>query len=559
MTRQPWQEVARIAQEARDKSIELVQPPVPDIPADLPLNVSGIPKQLLTPAEVEITETPPEVLVESLASGKLTSVEVVNAFLRRAGLAQKLVNCITELLPKEALERAEYLDNYLKEHKKPIGPLHGIPISVKEHVAMKGRGLNAGFVAWWDRVASEDAHALQILWKAGCVFYARTTEPQTLMQLACSSNLYGETVNGFNRQLTSGGSSGGEGALLGLNGSVLGLGTDIGGSIRSPAANNGVYGLRPTGGRFPFDGLAAARGAQGIPAVMGPMSTSRAGLRLLMKTALAAKPWLKETSLFPFPWRDQESYLQSDSGKKLKVAVIWDDGVVRPHPPVTRALKELADKLKNVSGVEVVDWKPYKHDYGWERIASLYYCDGAHDDYDILTDGGEPMLPLSEFIIKNNPYRKRLQMEDLWDLLQKNEEYRRAYAKQWNDTATGLDSDGNPVGMVDVLLCPVGPGAAPPINEAKYWGYTAQWNLLDYPAAVFPVTRVIPDVDTVESDYKPRNEKDEHNYKLYDPEVYRDAPVSLQLVARPFDDEKLLEALDYIHEQTDLPFLSRYT
>lgn len=96
MTRKPWQEVARIAQEARDKSIELVQPPVPDIPADLPLNVSGIPKQLLTPAEVEITETPPEVLVESLASGKLTSVEVVNAFLRRAGLAQKLVSAITD-------------------------------------------------------------------------------------------------------------------------------------------------------------------------------------------------------------------------------------------------------------------------------------------------------------------------------------------------------------------------------------------------------------------------------------------------------------------------------
>lgn len=417
-------------------------------------------------------------------------------------------------MPQEALERAKFLDDYLKEHGKPIGPLHGLPISVKEHIGMKGRGLNAGFVAWWDKLAEEDAHALQILWRAGCVFYARTTQPQTLMHLACSSNLYGKTVNPFNRQLTSGGSSGGEGALIGLNGSVLGLGTDIGGSIRSPAANNGIYGLRPTGGRFPLDGLSAAKGAHGITPVMGPISTSRGGLRLLMKTALDAKPWLRETSLFPFPWRDQESYLDTGSGKRLKVGVMWDDGVVRPHPPVTRALKELVQKLREVPGIEIVDWKPYRHDYAWERIASLYYCDGAHDVLDIITDGGEPMLPLSEFIIKENPYRRRLQIEDLWDLLKKNEEYKRAYARQWNDTATGVDANGNPTGMVDVILCPVGPGAAPPLNQARYWGYTAQWNLLDYPAVVFPVTKVKPDVDVVESDYIPRNEKDEFNYKL---------------------------------------------
>jgi len=92
MARKPWQEVAKIAQQARDRSIAQVQPPVPDVPLDLPLNVSDIPRQLLTPAEVEITETAPEILAQSLASGKLTSVEVVNAFLRRAALAQKLVS-----------------------------------------------------------------------------------------------------------------------------------------------------------------------------------------------------------------------------------------------------------------------------------------------------------------------------------------------------------------------------------------------------------------------------------------------------------------------------------
>ena len=93
------------------------------------------------------------------------------------------VNCVTELLPDRALARAKELDAYYAEHKKTVGPLHGLPISVKEHIGMRGLGLNAGFVSWWDRVADEDAHILKILWNAGCVFYVRTTQPQTLVEL----------------------------------------------------------------------------------------------------------------------------------------------------------------------------------------------------------------------------------------------------------------------------------------------------------------------------------------------------------------------------------------
>lgn len=78
------------------------------------------------------------------------------------------------------------MDSYFLEHKKPVGALHGLPISVKEHVGMKGLDLNAGFVSWVGRIAEDDAIILKILWKAGCVFYARTTEPQTLVGLAMS-------------------------------------------------------------------------------------------------------------------------------------------------------------------------------------------------------------------------------------------------------------------------------------------------------------------------------------------------------------------------------------
>ena len=204
--------------------------------------------------------------------------------------------------------------------------------------------------------------------------------------------------------------------------------------------------------------------------------------------------------------------------------------------------------------MELVDWKPYKHDEAWEIISSLYFCDGGKEETEAISASGEPWLPLSEFIIKENPNVKHHSIEDVWYWTGRRESYRRAYAKVWNDTAT----DKN--GTVNVILCPVGPGAAPLLGHARYWSYTSQWNLLDYPALVFPVSRVDPKIDVADKDYKPANDKDEYNYKLCtctmtscpieprsmltdyfldDPEKYAGAPISLQLVGRRYEDEKV--------------------
>lgn len=439
-----------------------------------------------------------------------------------------------------------------------MGPLHGLPVSVKEHLGMKGLGHNAGFISWWDNKAADDSHVLKILWNAGCVFYARTTQPQTLMHLETSSNLYGVTTNPFNAELTSGGSSGGEGALIGIRGSCLGLGTDIGGSVRSPAANCGLYGLRPSSYRIPVEGWIATMGGQEqVVAVLGPLSTSLEGVKMFMKTVIGAKPWLTEPSLVPIPWRDQESYLTNASRqRKLKIEILWHDEVVRPHPPILRAMQDVADKLKAIDRVEVVDWKPYKHDVAWEIVSNLYFCDGAKQESEAINASGEPWRPLSKFIIKENPNVNKLSVDDVWSWTSQREAYRSAYAQKWNETATGTSDMGEPEGMVDVILCPVGPGAAPPLDCARYWGYTAQWNILDYPALVFPVTKVDHNVDKVDEGYEPMNAKDEYNHQLWlsGPEKFKGAPISLQLVGRRYEDEKVVEALDFIKEQIGLPF-----
>jgi len=258
--KRPWQEIAKEAQDYRDASLATF---AKDFPAEITNgdildrtnDSTKVPGIFVQARDLKITESLLEELVELLANGKLSAVDVTTAFLRRAALAQKLVNssncsinflmliffqtnCITELLPDGALRRANELDAYFQKHGKPIGPLHGLPISVKEMIGMKDLGLNAGYVAWWGKVATEDAHVLQILWDAGAVFHARTTQPQSMMHLETDSNLYGVTVNPYNRNVSAGGSSGGEGALIGMRGSCLGIGSDIGGKFRSTAVLN---------------------------------------------------------------------------------------------------------------------------------------------------------------------------------------------------------------------------------------------------------------------------------------------------------------------------------
>ncbi|KAE9373330.1 amidase [Stipitochalara longipes BDJ] len=547
--KRPWQEITKEAQDHRDASLatfakDFPAEITPDDFADLPDNSANIPGMVLQARDLKITESLPEELVKLLANGDLSAVDVTTAFLRRAALAQKLTNCITELLPDRALERAKELDVYFQQHGRPIGPLHGLPISVKEMIGMKDMGLNAGYVAWWGKIATEDAHVLQILCDAGAVFHARTTQPQSMMHLETDSNLYGVTVNPYKRNVSAGGSSGGEGALIGMRGSCLGIGSDIGGNIRSPAANCGIYGFKPTAFRIPTDGWCSTMaGADPIPGVIGPMSTSLEGIKLFMKTVVNSNPWLSEPALIPLPWN---SDYQVSSNKPLKIAVMLDDGVVRPHPPITRALREAVAHLKMIPNIEVVEWKPYLHDEAWAIISSLYFTDGGTEDAATIAESGEPWRPLTTWMLKENSGVKKLSAQKLYYWQEEREAYRKEYAKVWNDTAGAKSHIGHPDGMVDAIICPAGPGVAPKHNTAKYWGYTSQWNLLDYPAVVFPVGKVDKNIDILPNDFVALSGKDEENWALYDAAEFHGLPISLQLVGRRFEDEKVLGILEYI-------------
>ena len=155
------------------------------------------------------------------------------------------------------------------------------------------------------------------------------------------NHVFKQSLNSLNRALISGGSSGGEGALVGCHGSPVGVGTDIGGSIRIPANLQGLYGLNPTVGRFPWHPSVVRDNI--VNGVAGPLASSLDTLELFMRGLLAAEPWNLEPTSDPSPWRDE---LAAKPRRKLRIGYYIDDGMVRVQPPAARAVMEIVEKLK---------------------------------------------------------------------------------------------------------------------------------------------------------------------------------------------------------------------
>ncbi|OJZ84226.1 hypothetical protein ASPFODRAFT_673098 [Aspergillus luchuensis CBS 106.47] len=494
-------------------------------------NVEDFPRKsgLLSARELIITDMSAATLVQNMGAGKLTAEEVVVAFLKRAVLGHQLLNFATEFLSDRAIGRAKELDEYYRRTGKLVGPLHGVPISVKEHVGVKGHTCNAGYVAWVDDIATEDALIIQCLEKAGAVFHVRTNQPQSLMHLCCSNNLTGTTLNPYNRTLSAGGSSGGEGASTGFKCAPLGIGTDIGGSIRCPAAFCGSYGFRPTALRNPLSGAKAPKeGHESIRGVIGPLaSQSVEDMDIFQQAIIDQEPWDVETSLVPVPWK------RAKPTKNMTVAIMWDDGVVRPHPPITRALNHAKSKLL-AAGIKVIDWEPYKHKHGWDIISAMYFPDGAISQRKLIAQTGEPILPLTAWAFDYSSPTP-LTMAESWTLNVQRDVYRDEYHAL-------MKSRG-----VDFILCPVYAGVASVLGESHYWNYTAVWNILDQPAVVFPsglsVDAQLDQLTAEHKTYKPRDEVDQREWSKYTgPERYEGAPIALQLVGKHFKDEETLAA-----------------
>ncbi|KAK7688079.1 hypothetical protein QCA50_008449 [Cerrena zonata] len=172
-----------------------------------------------------------------------------------------------------------------------------------------------GYASWIGDVAKYDCVLVEILYELGAVPFVRTNVPQTLIWGETSNHVFGRTTNPWNRYMTPGGSSGGEGALLALKGSPLGVGTDIGGSVRIPSAMCSLYTLRPSYERLPYaNARNAQEGQESISSVLGPMANSLSSVKRFTKSIIGAKPWNKDPLAVRKEWSEREYALEEHGG-----------------------------------------------------------------------------------------------------------------------------------------------------------------------------------------------------------------------------------------------------
>uniref|UniRef100_A0A0B7K1B3 Amidase domain-containing protein n=1 Tax=Bionectria ochroleuca TaxID=29856 RepID=A0A0B7K1B3_BIOOC len=298
---------------------------------------------ILTDAQLKITELTAVEIVRGLEARELKAVEVLEAFAARAAIAHQLVNCLTDWFFEEGLQQAEELDDLLDSGGKLKGPLHGVPIAVKDFHFLKGHPTTTGYVSKRNFVPEHDSALVATLRAAGAVFFCKTTMPQTGMALETASNLWGRTLSPFNIDLSAGGSSGGDAALVAMRGCPITPSTDMGGSIRVPAAFNGLYAIRPTADRVPKGGMdnINSTGQTTIQLSCGPICHSIGDLELLTKVINAYPHNKYDVTCAPIPWRNVDTL-----NGKLAIGIMKWDGVVMPHPPILRALGHVKQVLE---------------------------------------------------------------------------------------------------------------------------------------------------------------------------------------------------------------------
>lgn len=449
-------------------------------------------------------------MLARMEAGELSSAEIADALLARMDRADGRVNAVVGRLDERAVRAAREADE-ARARGEALRPLHGLPVTVKEHVDVAGTPSTEGILAFRDRRAEEDAAVVSAARSAGAVVLAKTNVPQTLASpIHTVNHLWGRTSNPWSVEHASGGSSGGEGAALAAGMSVLGIGSDIGGSIRLPASCCGVCGLKPTGGRWSNRGSRSLLGGMAfVSSQLGPLARTVGDLALFLD-AVAGAQRAFDCTVPPVP-RTVGTIMSRDGGagdvSGLRVGVYEDDGFLTPATSVRRAVREAADALED-AGAEVVDYRPVAP----EEVPYLMFAAATADGVATIREalrGEEPIGPLRDpmrvgrlpaavrraigALLRLRGERRvarlvevtgRKPVEELWRLTARRKELRRLELDRWREAE------------LDAVLCPPFPTPAAPHGVGDDFtvgfSYAVRFNLFDLPAGVVPVSRVGP-------------------------------------------------------------------
>ncbi|GFU28151.1 fatty-acid amide hydrolase 2 [Nephila pilipes] len=323
-------------------------------------------KKRVPPVDNNLLCLPATVLAEKIRKAEISSEEVVRAYILRIAEVNGLINAVVDGRYAEAMQEAKFADQLVKsgtwteaELEEKL-PLLGVPFTAKEAILIKGLSSTCGLVCRKGMTAEEDSEPVQRLRACGAIPLALTNTSEICMWWETYNKLHGRTNNPYDTTRTVGGSSGGEAALIAAAGSVMGIGTDLGGSIRIPAFFTGIFGHKPTQGIVP-------RGGQFPPAleeispyvVAGPMTRYACDLKLML-SALIGKEETQRLQLFsPIDIRS------------IKVYYMLDDGG-SPGTSVSHEVKDAIKKALKVLDLEGLDVEEINLRY--MKIGFLIWC-----------------------------------------------------------------------------------------------------------------------------------------------------------------------------------------
>lgn len=437
------------------------------------------PERILTSSAVE--------LVEAIRRREVTSTEVVEAHVARVRRVNPAINALVRDRFDDALREARVADEKTGSvHPDDLPPLHGVPFTTKDALRAAGMPNTSGLWARRDVLATEDATAVRRLKDAGAILLGVTNISELCMWMESNNKVWGRTNNPYDPTRTAGGSSGGEGAIVGAGASVLGLGSDVGGSIRMPAFFNGAFGHKPTGGLVPNTGHypPAVRLHQRY-VTTGPIARRAADLMPFLRI-VAGPDGVEEHNIEPALGDPARVDLS-----KVTAWVVPDDGLFSVDAAMAGA-QERAARALEAAGARVERRRVPGLRRSLEIWSAMLHEGGGDESFtELMAAGGElrPLREIGKAILGRSSYTLPglllCLLERVPALLEERSRRSVALGHELRAEIEGM------LGEDGVLLFPSYPTVAPkhnaPLLVPLKWTYTAIFNVLEMPVTQVPM------------------------------------------------------------------------
>ncbi len=417
-------------------------------------------------------------MAERIRKKRLSPVEIVDAHLGQIERLNPTLNAFVQVDAEGARQAAQDAEIAVM-HGKTLGPLHGIPISIKSSMAVAGMLCESGTRLRAGFVPVLDAPLVARLRAAGAIVMGVTNTPEFLMAWETDNLLYGRTNNPWDLQRTPGGSSGGEAAAIAAGMSAGGVGSDGGGSIRVPAHFSGICGLKPTPGRIPATGhYPVSAGPFALIGVVGPMARAVDDLKVLFEVMQG--PDIGDACAAPVPVR----WPTEHETRKLRVGYFEDDGRTLVTAETRAAVRSAAEALRG-AGFQVEHFQPEGLEEARRLWHKFFVVAGGMLLRPMFGGRESDLSPLLKQFLEWSAAEPALTGETLLEVWIQRDALRARFLKQMEH--------------YPILVCPA--AAIPAFRHGERtwqvegktvhyldaWSYTEFFNLLGNPAAVVPV------------------------------------------------------------------------